>query len=74
MTPKEKAKELVDKMAMEVAPFTSYGGGESDTELGKGAALVSVDEIISFLKHCAVLKDAPERKYWEIVKKEISLL
>jgi len=58
MTPKEKAKELVDKF-YEILP---YWVNEQDA---KQCALIAVDEI---------LKDTINIYYWQEVKTEIELL
>jgi hypothetical protein len=58
MTPKEKAKELVDK-------FTVVGLQQRNE--GIACALIAVDEI---LDECLMLK----QNYWEEVKQEIEKL
>jgi hypothetical protein len=66
MTPKEKAKELVDK-------FTNlYEGinlGLAKKHWAKQSALIAVDEIIKELERCFI-----HNEYWQEVKKEIELL
>lgn len=59
MTPKEKAKELVDKM---------YVGFVHDlyTYKAKKCAIYAVDEILNL-----PFELEKERQYWENVKKEI---
>jgi hypothetical protein len=64
MTPKEKAKELVDKYSfVEIQHYTSM------FEV-KECALIAVDEIIDLVKHI----DVDSEDYWEQVKKEINNL
>ena len=58
MTPKEKAKELVEKL--------SYHSYMNSTESAKQCALIAVDEIITI----QVVKDG----YWQQVKTEIGKL
>jgi hypothetical protein len=74
MTPKEKAKELVDKYLK-----VSFGVVEEYIPVpivfAKQCALIAVDEIIASnpnLKWFAKLDDSI--KYWQEVKKEIELL
>jgi hypothetical protein len=60
MTPKEKAKQLVESMA--------FSCRECDYEAkAKQCALIAVDEIIKTNPYKA-------RNYWQEVKKEIELL
>ncbi len=61
MTPKEKAKELVEKMA--IYHWTDV----CDYEGAKQCALIAVDEIIDLVKHI----DVDSEDYWEEVKQEI---
>jgi hypothetical protein len=79
MTPKEKAKELVDK-------FTGYAydGISSCEENGIQIALIAIDEMIKFeeriIKEIQFLSDRAghafrsEGLYWNEVKKEIEKL
>ena len=67
MTPKEKAKELLNKML----DFTDW-----HEEDAKQCALIAVDEILD-LKHIVSLRrnmHEMELEYWEEVKKEIEAL
>lgn len=67
MTPKEKAKELVEKYQfVEIANYTSM------FEV-KQCALISVDEIINTHQFDGGI-DYDEMRYWEQVKHEISNL
>ena len=63
MTPREKAKELVDKYLMN----TPVGFHIDDA---KECALIAVDEIINLVKHI----DVDSEDYWEEVKQEINNL
>jgi hypothetical protein len=71
MTPKEKAKELVEAMA--------FSCRECDYESkAKQCALIAVDEIIKFFnpENWGLEMDTAFEsiKYWQEVKKEIELL
>jgi len=68
MTPKEKAKELVDKFRKE------FNWVESDYDIDlyrdtRQCAIIAVDEILG-----AHLFDLDEKYYWEQVKTEINNL
>lgn len=67
MTPKEKAKELVDIFSNECL-LTTDGG--------KAAALIAVDEIINSNPHSNAFKTYVEStmSYWNEVKQEIEML
>lgn len=81
MTPKEKAKELVDKMLDKL-----YNGGSLSFKhilqrYAKQCALIAVDEVLS--TGCWVSKECAEKEgfepecteeYWEKVKLEIEKL
>ncbi len=67
MTPKEKAKQLIDKFAMVNASFSEIGGGHSDIDIGKPSALICVNEIIELQTDQADWT----LSYWEEVKTEI---
>lgn len=74
MTPKEKAKELVDKMyntphcGIEHFPSKHYCDcSEINFSQAKQCALIAVDEI---LNECLSLKE----EFWEEVRKEIENL
>ena len=77
MTPKEKAKQLVEKMIIYHSP------DESDYEAAKECALVAVDEIIKcnptnpekwdYVENYTIMVDA-EINYWQEVKQEIEKL
>jgi len=63
MTPKDKAKELVDKMALD------WSCNECYNDWAKECALIAVDEIIN-LDYFS----EEGREYWEEVKQEIEKL
>ena len=76
MTPKEKAKELVDKYYD--MKWQSYSHKKTSiksmTKLSsKQCALIAVDEIIS-IKLLWYQKDTKELDYWQEVKQEIEKL
>lgn len=64
MTPKEKAKNLFDKM------FSS--GRSIEVEQSKKCALVAVDEIVKAMDD--VMFPNPFKQYWNEVKQEIEKL
>jgi hypothetical protein len=69
MTPKEKAKELVDKFQ---SGYTINGFNyqfQNDLEDAKQCALIAVDEIIN-----TFIDIDPKLKYWQEVKQEIQKL
>jgi len=68
MTPKEKAQELINKMADQIeAPEWE--------EMAKQCALIAVEEIISSHLYKNVGYNAPATiKYWQEVKQEITKL
>ena len=65
MTPKEKAKELVDKFSNECL---------LKTDGGKVAALIAVDEIKKILYKQNLMIRLIRYDYWVKVKKEIEKL
>ena len=62
MTPKEKAKELVDK----------YDFDHNEFDYSKEYALIAVDEIIESMD--SVMLPNPFKQYWNKVKQEIQAL
>ena len=71
MTPKEKAKQLVEKMIIYHSP------DDKDYEAAKDCALIAVDEMIEMLKELErveFLKPNSAISIIEEVKKEIELL
>jgi len=71
MTPKEKAKELVDKFIVHTRVYHEVLGWEDYIESAKQCALIAVDEIISFLSDDPYYKDYD---YFHQVKTEIEKL
>jgi hypothetical protein len=76
MTPKEKAKELVDKFMLRIIFNIKQNIEASVIESAKQCALIAVDEIYyglyNYLKDTNELQNADrEFAYWENVKKEI---
>jgi len=68
MTPKEKAKELFDKM--------NFSHPEHEKYVAKECALIAVDEIIQAIDFdwMEVQNLDREHNYWQQVKAEIELL
>ena len=65
MTPKEKAKELIDKFAE----------ANGNSFFAKECALIAIDEILdSFSEFDFSLKYIMNRDYWLEVKQEIQIL
>ena len=62
MTPKLKAKELVDKFQFIL----------TEKQFGKQCALIAVDEIIQEMN--SVMLPNPFKQYWQEVKQEIEKL
>ena len=67
MTPKEKAKELVDKMVLD------WGCNECHNHWAEECALIAVDELIKEQTMWQNRQTNPVL-YWQEVKKEIQLL
>jgi hypothetical protein len=70
MTPKSKAKELVNKFRP--FAFSENGRGDASTYNSKNCALISVGEVLSTFSIFA--GDQNGRDYWNEVKKEIEKL
>jgi hypothetical protein len=74
MTPKEKAKQLVEKMIIYHSP------DDKDYEAAKDCALIAVDEILEFMEVDDFDSDTcywanhSQMKYWTEVKQEIEKL
>lgn len=78
MTPKEKAKELVDKFIEHTRVYHEVLGWEDYIDSAKQCALVAADEIEevsqddSHFKHTEFSQTHPNYKsYWKLVKTEI---
>ena len=69
MTPKDKAKELVDKMWNIDERYRSIGFNEA-----KQCALVAVDEILDAVDWHEFETPNEELNYWNQVKEEINKL
>ena len=88
MTPKEKAKELVDRFKPLADWNNEYGSAEAKTNhiKAKQCALICVDEILdensanNVSNDCAWVKDEDGKfrmtneQFWQAVKHEINLL
>lgn len=66
MTPKEKAKELIEKFRLNVLDYENNG---LNTFKAKQCALIAVDEIIDALDKSLIDADI---EFWKEVKKELS--
>ena len=76
MTPKEKARELVDKylnFIVDDITDTKIIYGQLNHKLAKQCALIAVDEILNFK---TFLKSMPleDINYWEEVEQELLIL
>jgi hypothetical protein len=71
MTPKEKAKELVDKMYGETPVRAVITEIEEDKKYAKQCALIAVDEILIVITEC---ETEYFDNYWQEVKQEIEKL
>lgn len=67
MTPKEKAKELVEKFIPHTRVFHEVIGWEDYEDSAKQCALIAINEIL-------LLLPLANRWYWEEVKQEIEIL
>jgi hypothetical protein len=77
MTPKEKAKELVDNFIPHTRVYHEVLGWEDYIDAAKQCSLITVNEIISLMikfhgRH--ISNNLFEIEYWHEVKKEIELL
>ena len=72
LTPKEKAKELVNKYIPHIAGADRYNStlGIYDKHISKQCALIAVDEIIS-IKLLWFQKDTEHLDFWQEVKEEL---
>jgi hypothetical protein len=75
MTPKEKAKELVEKFRLNVL---DYEGCSINEHKAKQCALIAVDEILDIIEDdgftFAEYHDKKTIEYWFEVKQEIEIL
>ena len=72
MTPKEKAKELVDKYCYAIRTEENGSGYYTNVIYAKNCALIAVDEIIESMD--SVMLPNPFKQYWNKVKQEIQAL
>ena len=70
MTPKQKAKELVDKFQKQI--FFDVTNERLDIEESKGCALIAVEEVMVYLDQ--IMLPNPFKQYWNEVKHEIEKL
>jgi hypothetical protein len=71
MTPKQKAKDLVENYAETIKPIEFGVILERDWKSAKQCALIAVDEILLIFNGYAW---SPTRDYWQKVKTEIEKL
>ena len=69
MTPKEKAKELVDKF---ISLYYGINLGIAKNHWAKKSALIAADEILNPFNHFITTKE--QEVFWEKVKHEIEKL
>lgn len=75
MTPKEKAKELIEHYAETIEPIEFGVILERNWKLAKFCAIVAVDELIDENEYLEELVQAGLKKqYWQEVKQEIEKL
>ena len=72
LTPKEKAKELLNKYIPHIAGADRYNStlGIYDKHISKQCALIAVNEIIS-IKLLWFQKDTEHLDFWKEVKEEL---
>lgn len=73
MKPKEKAKDLFDKMCLAIATEKTQEGYFTNIIHAKQCALIAVDEITS-VKLLWYQKNTNELDYWQEIKNEIEKL
>jgi hypothetical protein len=74
MTPKEKAKELVNKFSSGHPIICKMNTRNMYISEAKQCALIAVDEIIEVINKYSIHSDCPEDadlEYWQEVKQEI---
>ena len=78
LTPKQKAKELVNKYIPHIAGADRYNStlGIYDKHISKQCALIAVDEIINSLENYGKESDELQNmendfRYWQEVKEEL---
>ena len=78
MTPKEKAKELLELMECQTYSYQEYAGAHESTaeigyEAGKKCALIAIEQIISMQEQVNIRFDF-NVNYWQEVKTELERL
>ena len=71
MTPKEKAKELVEKFRLKVL---DYGGNGINGFKAKQCALIAVDEILNVVSEYTIEPFVFDIDFWQEVKQELEKL
>ena len=75
MTPKEKAKDLFNKIGKSISKPQKSGGSRFNIQMCKQCALIAVDEIIdTFIPKTKPDFTCYEIEYWKEVKQEIENL
>ena len=78
MTPKEKAKELINKFIKPTIKWNAINGVDyyNDINTAKKCALIAVDEILSDYKNYLMHENTEYKglMYWQEVKQEIEAL
>lgn len=72
MTPKEKAKDLIDKFSIDLKPFSTMG--EWNRDLAKQCALIAVDEMLDFRNNLYINEGSLAHSYLLDIKKELENL
>ena len=71
MTPKEKAKELVDKFSDYSETWDYTNDQPLECNYAEQCALIAADEVLLFIKIQIGYYESPEFIYWKEVKQEI---
>ena len=77
MTPKEKAKELIDKFVVHTKVFHQGNGWEEYIDSAKQCAIIAVDEILGmsyFDVEIMSEEDSLYKNYWREVRIEIGAI
>jgi len=75
MTPKDKAKELVDKFIEHTMEFDELDGYVEDKDNAKQCAWIAVDECIELLLNISPHMAFPQQvEYWQEIKHELDKL
>jgi hypothetical protein len=73
MTPKEKAKELINKYIHHTLVWNELNGWVYDFYSAKNCALIAVDEILIIMNE-EYFSESEKIKYWQQVKQKIEKL